>query len=566
MDTVLKQLLTEFVNPSAPLKLSSVLSLVKKYIERKLNTQLIPINDDNGMVVVTRADGTTVNGQMFIMHHTTGAIRFDIDKNGLIIGVDFWSPKEKTNTPTWSINTKKVSLVKILPKIIELIQHPQFGKIQVVTDNSINLNIAAAHTTPPPAVPPSKEDTINAKVGDKVQTNEGVYWVTNANETELLISEHYADTHRGIGKPISYARVNAISAEGLAKWQFCSIIGESYDYCLEFTTASLNEAKVSIAGVEYKSGYEAALDLLKQGKNYQDLIAVGLSNSVIYGAARATGRLEVIDVMRGKAEAIRTVDHGKSQEVLNADMWSNPKEIFKDLENLVKVVVHGTANSLLVTGDGGVGKTTTVLNVLQDAGLRKERDYVLVKGFTTTLGMYLTFFKHNGKIILFDDCDSVWKDPNSLNLMKGALESSDERELSYISSKSFKLDDYSDEEADELIESGKYPEKFMFTGKVIFISNMQKSKFDPAILSRAVAVVNIKLKPEDVIVRMEDILPKLMPEVSVKTKQNALDILKNNLTERKSDKPLNIRTLLNAIHIINTKELDNAEELILRYA
>jgi hypothetical protein len=149
--------------------------------------------------------------------------------------------------------------------------------------------------------------------------------------------------------------------------------------------------------------------------------------------------------------------------------------------------------------------------------------------------------------------------------MKGALESSDERELSYTSARSFNLDDVDEETAQEMLEQGRYPERFIFTGKVIFISNMQKSKFDKAVVSRTVAVVNVNLKPEDVLVRMEELVGKVLPEVRLDIKQKALDILKKNLTQRKSGKELNIRTLLNAIHIVNS-ETKNPEELINRYA
>lgn len=240
-------------------------------------------------------------------------------------------------------------------------------------------------------------------------------------------------------------------------------------------------------------------------------------------------------------------------KILKADKeaeyeFQNPREIFSDLQTYLDMVIDGDMYALLLTGQAGVGKTYLITKRLEERGLKKNEDYFKVTGKSTAAGMYITLFENNGKMILFDDCDSVFKDENAVNVLKGALDTSKSREISWNSAVALKTP-----------EKTPIPKRFDFTGKVIFISNLPKKKIDPAIRSRAF-VLEIALKKEDMIRRMWTLLPKVeLPSgVYVKgtIKEEAMKMIVKASDE--SDKvELNMRTLVKAISIVN--KIDNKD-------
>ena len=88
---------------------------------------------------------------------------------------------------------------------------------------------------------------------------------------------------------------------------------------------------------------------------------------------------------------------------------------FNFLLDLTSMVALGATPSLIVTGEGGLGKTHTVTETIKDNEL-SESEWVTFKGYSTPRGLYNTLFDHNGKLILFDDCDSVLEDKVSVNI------------------------------------------------------------------------------------------------------------------------------------------------------
>ena len=88
--------------------------------------------------------------------------------------------------------------------------------------------------------------------------------------------------------------------------------------------------------------------------------------------------------------------------------------------------------SLVVTGGPGNGKSHTIIKTVQENGLIESDHYVVFKGYSTARGLYNTLYDHNGKLIIFDDCDSVLEDKTSLNILKSALDSYDKRTISWM--------------------------------------------------------------------------------------------------------------------------------------
>lgn len=196
---------------------------------------------------------------------------------------------------------------------------------------------------------------------------------------------------------------------------------------------------------------------------------------------------------------------------------------FDFLSQLTSMVVSGQTPSLVITGEGGLGKTYTVNKTIEDLNLQPN-EYISFKGYSTARGLYNTLFDNNGKLIIFDDCDSVLEDKVAINILKSALDSYETRKISWMS---------------KMNKNDEYPNQFEFTGRIIFISNKDRSKIDNAILSRSL-VVDVSMTPDEKIERMMYIISDILPEYDLSFKMDAL----NFLNDFKNECELTIRSLI----------------------
>ena len=216
-------------------------------------------------------------------------------------------------------------------------------------------------------------------------------------------------------------------------------------------------------------------------------------------------------------------------------------ERFGFVEQMVGMVAKKTIASAIITGQGGLGKTHTVLKALKTNGMADTTDltkfevgarintpksYKVIKGFSTAKGLYRTLFEGNGQVLVFDDCDSVLTDPVALNLLKGALDSYGERWISWNA-------DMKDEDL---------PRTFKFTGTIIFISNKDLERLDQAVRSRAMCV-DLSMTTEQKVERMETLIADkdFLPDYSIQLKQDAIAFIREQMN---SVKNLSLRTLI----------------------
>ena len=214
----------------------------------------------------------------------------------------------------------------------------------------------------------------------------------------------------------------------------------------------------------------------------------------------------------------------------------NPEDMFQNLERLTKMVGRGIQPSLVITGMAGVGKTHLVKETLKQMGLKESYDFEHFKGKATAAGLYMTLYANSDKIVVLDDCDSVFKDDDAVNILKAALDSYDTRQISYISTKPLK---------DEFGEP--IPSRFEFTGKIIFISNISQTKLDEAIRSRSF-VADISMNTEQMFQRMEQLMPTMETSIPLAAKQQALSIMQE-LDAKYGGVDINLRSFIKAARI-----------------
>lgn len=226
----------------------------------------------------------------------------------------------------------------------------------------------------------------------------------------------------------------------------------------------------------------------------------------------------------------------------------DPKVMFNNLERLTKMVGRGIQPSLVITGGAGLGKTYLVKKTLTDMGLEEAKQFVHFKGRATAAGLFVTLYENSDKIIVLDDCDSVFKDMDAVNMLKAALDSYDTRKLSYISTKPLK-DAYGD----------PVPRHFEFTGKIIFISNISQSKLDEAIKSRSF-VSDISMNTKQMFQRIDDLKTQIETKIPNEVKDKALEIMKS-LEKKYDGVEINLRSFIKACRIC-AMGFDNAEGMV----
>lgn len=255
-------------------------------------------------------------------------------------------------------------------------------------------------------------------------------------------------------------------------------------------------------------------------------------------------------------------------------------ERFANLESLVDMVIAGQSPSLIICGDAGTGKSFLVRQRLRKAGLQEQtvtadandaskakvkdarssmgrsfldkpkavpkNTYLFVKGYSSPMGLYQVLHNNRQATIVFDDCDSVFKDATSVNILKSALDSYDVRMVSWMSTATDKMG---------------LDNSFEFKGKIIFISNLPLPRLDTAVKSRSFSV-EISLTRIELWQRMLELLPSIEPSVPMDLKTEVLNHLAYHLD---AFTEFNMRTFIKAIRL-RQSENPAWRDMVLKFA
>ncbi len=171
-------------------------------------------------------------------------------------------------------------------------------------------------------------------------------------------------------------------------------------------------------------------------------------------------------VLEFDTDAIKRREKEVAKET-DAEIYERLAERFEILDEMTKAVRTGDVRAMIVSGPPGVGKSYGVEAVLSKDGLfdklaERKPKYEVVKGAMSAIGLYakLYEFSEKGNVVVFDDCDSILMEDLSLNILKGALDSSERRFISWNTDS-------------RLLRSEGIPDRFEFKGAAIFITNIK---------------------------------------------------------------------------------------------
>jgi len=199
---------------------------------------------------------------------------------------------------------------------------------------------------------------------------------------------------------------------------------------------------------------------------------------------------------------IEPVSHETDEEI-----DARISESFEILSDLTEASLTGDVRAIVVSGPAGVGKSHTVEEKLAQWD-PNGINHTIIKGYVRATGLYKLLYQHSeaGKVLVFDDADTVFFDDTSLNMLKAVCDSNKKRTVSYMTEGALY-----DEES-----SVKLPKQFDFNGTIIFITNLdfdsmidRGHKLAPhlqAMLSRA-HYIDLKMKTKrDYMIRIRQVL------------------------------------------------------------
>jgi len=159
------------------------------------------------------------------------------------------------------------------------------------------------------------------------------------------------------------------------------------------------------------------------------------------------------------------------------------------LQKFVLGVKEELANSLIVIGKAGTGKTETILNSLKELKMKEDEHYRFINNYSSPLELYNIVRSVNNlkkpKILVIDDCEEILDSQRSVGILRSALWSTPDgkRRVCWHSTSS-------------KVES----QSFEFTGRIIFLVNKLnlKNSLIKALVSRGL-YYNIELSNKEIL-------------------------------------------------------------------
>lgn len=289
------------------------------------------------------------------------------------------------------------------------------------------------------------------------------------------------------------------------------------------------QVTVKVAGLRVAATYvrasalvKGAAEVLYKNKTYHRSILSGPPITAVVNEVISDGELSGTTIGQA-ANPVSITAHVRTFDI-------NTR--FSFMQKMVDMVLAGPSMSLIISGQGGLGKSFMVRERLGHYALKAEQDYRLLKGHVTSRMVYRTLWEHRNKVVVFDDCDEAFKDPTSCMVLKAALETDPQepRTVHWLTS---------------AITADGMPASFNFEGRVILITNLQMDKVPQALVSRSLHI-DVSMDANEKIARLRHIAPVIRMDLDMAVKTEVLGLM-DRLRWHTPD--LNVRSFLKVLDI-----------------
>ena len=188
-----------------------------------------------------------------------------------------------------------------------------------------------------------------------------------------------------------------------------------------------------------------------------------------------------------------------------------------------------------ITGEVKCPDILEVINVYRMPIIKESigKQYIIVKGSISDKGLYRLLYENKDGIIVFDDCDNIFKRQSARNIIKAAIDTYEKRKVSWVLSESL----------------SDLPNHFYFSGKIIIFTNIDLDNIEHAIITRSYPV-EIKTTKQEIYDSIKDSINSVYPELPLSDKHLVLAYLNGKNVK------LNYRVFMTALDLYknNPKE------------
>jgi Cdc6-like AAA superfamily ATPase len=211
------------------------------------------------------------------------------------------------------------------------------------------------------------------------------------------------------------------------------------------------------------------------------------------------------------------------------------RTVYNQIIDFTKLLTVSNQHGLVIHGQSGTGKTEFVRQALSTLKQQKIiSNWKYAKAHFDKLGdLYKCLYNNNDCVLVLDESEDLLK-RNSIfkNLMLTILEPGKEIRMPHY----FKTTDT--ELQTKAHPDRRYPQKFKFTGKIIFITNKDFNTFNDAIQSRCIDVP-VHLTKTEIMGLIEENINEYNKDINHLVKKDVFNFLKEN---KKKLKRLDFRT------------------------
>lgn len=199
-------------------------------------------------------------------------------------------------------------------------------------------------------------------------------------------------------------------------------------------------------------------------------------------------------------------DKKANKEEELAKMESEIAKRFRVMNTIMNGVIAGDIPSVIISGAPGCGKsymTEEKLEAAQNEGVVSKVRHIKGKMSAVVLYSELYACSSKGEVLVMDDCDSVFEDQDSMNILKAALDSGAKRTVYWNTASSY-------------LEEMGVPQNFEFKGAAIFLTNKdfnreidKAGKMSPhfkALVSRCGYLDTKVHTPEQIMIRVKQVI------------------------------------------------------------
>lgn len=270
------------------------------------------------------------------------------------------------------------------------------------------------------------------------------------------------------------------------------------------------------------------------------------------------------------------------------------EQIFQKIERDLRYVLDPTSgeNLMLILGDPGVGKsvlatkilgeiggeaTQPPLRILPPVGSKKMKDLLAAEGEADSDGkkiaksvqskmrelsnlrvkfepkwvrgsqdvkgieLFVEMYQSNGRVLVYDDADTVFTIKENKLLLKQAVDNKPYRSIKWGTKLPY---------VDLGAKVGIMPNEFVYSGKMIIISNLSVGQIDSALKSRA-RIVDVDLSPQQFMDRLKSIIPEIQanetPNIPLSYYDTAYNWLYDMFVNKKVITKFDIRTFVSGL-------------------